>query len=183
MKSRIPFLFFLITLLIGLIFLSLPKYNVLVSKEREFKNKNLELQNLSESIISLRDTLKKISERRKLIFQERNLLFLTKDQIPIFFKELSETVNKYKLKSFELRPGDFEDLTDLPENFPLKIKKLSINLKFAGTYNQYIDFFRDVYNKQFPIGFRELHFINDMNSNLLILHSLFDVYVLEGGGE
>lgn len=183
MRSKIPFLSFIITLLIGLVFLVLPKYNTLSLKEKEYKNKNLELQNLSESIVILRDTLNKIAERRKLIFQERNLIFLNKEEIPIFFKELSEIVKKNRIKSFELRPGDIEEIPDLPQNFPLKMKKLSISLKFAGSYNQYIDFFKEIYDRQFPIGFKEIRFINDMSNRLLFLSSVFDIYVLDEGGE
>lgn len=181
MRNKIPFLVFLLILLIDLMLFSLPKYNTLVKREKEYRMKRLELQNLVESMSILRETLERINEKRKFIFQEKNFIFLTMGEIPIFFKDLSEIVKKCKIKSFEIRPGDFETIQDLPNNFPLKMKNLPINLRLAGSYNQFIDFFREIYNCQYPISFRQIQFINDSNYNFLVFSAIFDVYVLEGG--
>jgi len=149
----------------------MPKYSQVSKKEREYNTKRLELENAIESIATLRDTLNKIEERRRVIFAERNLLFLREEEIPIFFKDLSIVIKRNKITSFEIKPSDFEEIQDLPENFPLKLKKLPINLKLIGNYN--------LYDESYPISFNQVQLMS--SENLLTLNVIFDVYVLEGG--
>lgn len=179
MRNKIHLYIFVIVLLLGLILFVMPKYSQVNRKEREYNTKRLELENAIESIAILRDTLNKIEERRKVIFAERNLLFLREDEIPIFFKDLSIVIKKNKITSFEIKPSDFEEIKDLPENFPLKLKKLPVNLKLVGNYSQFIDFFRDLYEQSYPLSFNQVQLIS--SENLLTLNVIFDVYVLEGG--
>lgn len=179
MRNKIHLYIFVIVLLLGLILFVMPKYSQVNRKEREYNTKRLELENAIESIAILRDTLNKIEERRKVIFAERNLLFLREDEIPIFFKALSIVIKKNKITSFEIKPSDFEEIKDLPENFPLKLKKLPVNLKLVGNYSQFIDFFRDLYEQSYPLSFNQVQLIS--SENLLTLNVIFDVYVLEGG--
>ncbi|ACK42456.1 MULTISPECIES: hypothetical protein [Dictyoglomus] len=179
MRNKIHLYIFTIVLLLGLILFVMPKYSQVSKKEREYNTKRLELENAIESIATLRDTLNKIEERRRVIFAERNLLFLREEEIPIFFKDLSIVIKRNKITSFEIKPSDFEEIQDLPENFPLKLKKLPINLKLIGNYNQFIDFFRDLYDESYPISFNQVQLMS--SENLLTLNVIFDVYVLEGG--
>ncbi len=179
MRDKIHLYIFIIVLLLGLILFVMPKYSQVNKKEKEYNTKKLELENAIESVAMLRDTLNKIEERRKIIFAERNLLFLKEEEIPIFFKDLSILIKRNKITSFEIKPSDFEEIRDLPENFPLKLKKLPINLKLVGNYSQFIDFFRDLYDQSYPISFNQVQLIS--SENLLTLNVIFDVYVFGGG--
>jgi len=51
----------------------------------------------------------------------------------------------------------------------------------VGNYNQFIDFFRDLYDQSYPLSFNQVQLVSD--NNILTLNVVFDVYVLERGGE
>ncbi|ACI19753.1 hypothetical protein [Dictyoglomus thermophilum] len=181
MKNKIHLYIFIIVLVLGLVLFIMPKYSEVSKKEKLYETKKLELENAIESINALRDTLNKIKEKRNVIFSERNLLFLEEEEVPIFFKDLSIVMKRNKITSFEIKPLEYEEIKDLPEGFPLKLKKLPINLKVVGNYNQFIDFFRDLYDQSYPLSFNQVQLVSD--NNILTLNVVFDVYVLERGGE
>jgi type IV pilus assembly protein PilO len=159
----------------------MPKYSQVNKLESLYRNNRLELENTIESLNILRDTLNKIEERKKLIFAERNLLFLKEEEIPIFYKDLSIVIKKNNIRSFEIKPGDMEDVKDLPENFPFKMQKLPIELRLVGNYNQFLDFFRDLYNQNYPISFTQIQLTNNEDGKL-ILYTSFDIYIFLGEG-
>jgi len=180
MRDKIHIYIFLLIFLLGLILFIMPQYSQVNKLESLYRNKRLELENTIESLNILRDTLNKIEERKKLIFAERNLLFLKEEEIPVFYKDLSIVIKKNNIRSFEIKPGDMEDVKDLPENFPLKMQKLPIELRLVGNYNQFLDFFRDLYNQNYPISFTQIQLTNNEDGKL-ILYTSFDIYILRGG--
>ncbi|HOJ92664.1 MAG TPA: hypothetical protein PKW23_03235 [Dictyoglomaceae bacterium] len=180
-KKQISIIIFICTLLLGIFLFIFPKISEVQAKERVYKSKRLELENTMESLLILRDSLNKLSERKKLLFQERNLLFLEEKELPFFYKDLSTVVENLKITTFELKPGEFQEIPDLPPGFPLKLQRVPIELKLAASYQQFIDFFRDMYAQSYPISFDQIILAEDKNGDVLVLNILFDIYVLKGG--
>lgn len=180
MKEKIDILIFFVILLLGVILFVFPSYSNLVKEEKNIKLIQQELTALIDELSKLKDTLNTLSRERESLLAEGERRVFDKKSFSIFLKELSVLLRKHNLVSFSITPGDPQEIQNLPEGLPFKVKKLPINFQFLGKYQEFLTFFQDLELQNYPIRFLNytINLLEDKGT--LSFQGKIEIYFIEG---
>jgi type IV pilus assembly protein PilO len=180
MKERIDVLVFFIILLLGVVLFLIPSYSNLIKEENAIKSMRQELTNTIDELDRLKDTLNALSKERESLLSEGKRRVFDKKGFSIFLKELSILLRKHNIISFSITPEEPQEVQDLPEGFPFKIKKLPINFQFLGKYQEFLTFFQDLELQNYPIRFLNYRItLLEPQRNTLSFQGKIEIYLLE----
>lgn len=180
--KKIDVTIFFVVLLLGIILVLTPSFSNLKKEERDLKSMKMEITNIIDELSKLRDTLNILSKERENLLLEGKKKAFDRKGFSIFLKELAILLKKHNILSFSITPEEVQDVPSLPENFPLKIKRIPLNFQFAGRYQGLLTFFQDLELQNYPIKFlnyKITHFDPESNRVLLSFDGKLEIYLLE----
>ncbi|MGB9857616.1 MAG: hypothetical protein ACPLKX_05670 [Dictyoglomaceae bacterium] len=184
MKERIDVLIFFAVLFLGIVLFIFPSYSNLLREQNNINLMRRELSNTIDELSRLKETLNILSKERETLLIEGQKKIFDKKSFSIFLKELSSLLKKHNLTSFSIIPEEPQDVQNLPEGFPFKIKRLPINFQLLGKYQGFLTFFQELELQNYPIRFLNYKItLLEPQKNILSFQGKIEIYLLEGEGE